>query len=223
VAERKGVRNEQDREAKAAGIVRAARAVVGKRGYAGASVQEIADTAGVAKGTVFLYFSSKETLGLAVLRQVLSEWWEDVDSRLKQLERPGSPSTVAAAVRRSLDGGDELFSWLGMLADVLEVNADPGTVIRFRQELLDGARRLGLQMEAVLPFLKRGEGLEVGLTLHAMMIGIHQITAGRMSGAMPTPELAPFRVDAAGAVGRTLRIQLEGARAVTAQGAAPAT
>lgn len=223
MAEPKRVRNEQHRKAKSDAIVRAARSVVQREGYAGASVQEIAELAGVAKGTVFLYFSSKETLGLAVLRQVLSEWWADVDSRLKRLERPGSPSTVAAAVRRSLDGRDELFSWLGMLSVVLEANADPESVVRFRQELVDGARVLGLEMEAVLPFLKRGEGLEVSLTLHAMMIGIHQVTAGRMSGGMGAPELAPFRVDAAGAVGRTLRVQLEGARAVATLGAAPAT
>ncbi|MGA7238079.1 MAG: TetR/AcrR family transcriptional regulator [Bryobacteraceae bacterium] len=48
-------------------ILDAARAVFSRDGYAASSVEEVAAEAGIAKGTVYLYFSSKEELYLAAL------------------------------------------------------------------------------------------------------------------------------------------------------------
>lgn len=48
-------------------ILDAARAVFSREGYAATSVDEIAAEAGIAKGTVYLYFKSKEELYLAAL------------------------------------------------------------------------------------------------------------------------------------------------------------
>jgi AcrR family transcriptional regulator len=54
-------------ERKRHGILDAARTVFSRQGYAGASVEDVAERAGVAKGTVYLYFKSKEELYLAAL------------------------------------------------------------------------------------------------------------------------------------------------------------
>jgi AcrR family transcriptional regulator len=48
-------------------ILDAALEVLGRKGFAAASMSEIADAAEIAKGTVYLYFSSKEALLHAVL------------------------------------------------------------------------------------------------------------------------------------------------------------
>ena len=50
-------------------ILAAARIVFARHGYGAATVDEIADAAGVAKGTVYLYFPSKRDLFLATLRE----------------------------------------------------------------------------------------------------------------------------------------------------------
>lgn len=49
-------------------ILEAAQRVFAARGFHGARVEEIADRAGVAKGTVFLHFRDKENLLLALVR-----------------------------------------------------------------------------------------------------------------------------------------------------------
>jgi AcrR family transcriptional regulator len=54
-------------------LLDAARRVFAARGYSAATVQDVADAAGVAKGTVYLYFASKEELYLAALRKGLDE------------------------------------------------------------------------------------------------------------------------------------------------------
>ena len=52
-------------------IVEAATRVFANKGYAGASVADIADTAAVGKGTVYEYFSSKEDLFFAVFEDYM--------------------------------------------------------------------------------------------------------------------------------------------------------
>lgn len=56
-------------EFRCAEILEAARRVFGRKGY-GATVDEIAAAAGLAKGTVYLYFPSKREIYLAALRRM---------------------------------------------------------------------------------------------------------------------------------------------------------
>src|SRR3954454_777694 len=48
-------------------ILQAARAVFARQGYANTVVDDIATQAGIAKGTIYLYFPSKEQIYLAAL------------------------------------------------------------------------------------------------------------------------------------------------------------
>src|SRR5262245_44071129 len=55
-------------EFRTAGILEAARAVFAKKGFHETTVDEIADAAGVAKGTVYLYYRSKQDIYFEALR-----------------------------------------------------------------------------------------------------------------------------------------------------------
>jgi TetR/AcrR family fatty acid metabolism transcriptional regulator len=57
-------------EGRGRALLRAALEVVGERGYAGAGVKEIAERAGMAAGTFYLYFPSKEALGQALIEEL---------------------------------------------------------------------------------------------------------------------------------------------------------
>src|SRR6476660_8545742 len=50
-------------------IIAAALTVFGERGLANARLQDIADRAGVSKGTIYLYFPNKEELFREMIRQ----------------------------------------------------------------------------------------------------------------------------------------------------------
>jgi AcrR family transcriptional regulator len=54
-------------ERKKTAILDAARAVFSRKGYADAAVEDVAEEAHIAKGTVYLYFKSKEEMYLAAL------------------------------------------------------------------------------------------------------------------------------------------------------------
>ena len=63
-------------EFRCAEILSAARKVIATRGYSDATVDEIAAAAGIAKGTVYLYYPSKNDIYLAALKQGLLELQE---------------------------------------------------------------------------------------------------------------------------------------------------
>lgn len=57
-------------------ILEAALAVFGEQGLAGARIDDIAERAGISKGTVYLYFASKDDLFREVLRDTFAEMLE---------------------------------------------------------------------------------------------------------------------------------------------------
>lgn len=68
-------------------ILKAAREVFGRHGLAGARLEEVAERAGISKGTIYLYFENKDALFRAVVRETVAP----LESLLRA-ERPGSAS-----------------------------------------------------------------------------------------------------------------------------------
>ena len=58
-------------EFRRAGILKAARKVFARRGYDGATMDDVAEACSIAKGTLYLYFKSKRQIYLGVLKEDL--------------------------------------------------------------------------------------------------------------------------------------------------------
>ncbi len=76
-------RHERRKDARPAELLDAALDLFVEKGYAATRVEEVAKRAGVSKGTLFLYFPSKEDLFKAVVRKNISgrfaEWDQEID------------------------------------------------------------------------------------------------------------------------------------------------
>jgi AcrR family transcriptional regulator len=77
-------------------IIKAALQVFGERGLANARLQDIAERAGVSKGTIYLYFPNKEELFREMIRQTAVAAIE----RAEQAETRGSPTSQLLAYMR---------------------------------------------------------------------------------------------------------------------------
>jgi TetR/AcrR family transcriptional regulator len=77
-------KHERRKEARPAELLAAALDLFVEKGFAATRAEEVAQRAGVSKGTLFLYFSSKEELFKAVVRKNLSaryaEWAVELDN-----------------------------------------------------------------------------------------------------------------------------------------------
>lgn len=81
-------------------LLGAAAAVFARRGFPDADVQEIADSCGVAKGTVYFYFPSKEKLFLAAVDRVMADLRDTVLAAARDV--PDQLDRIAAAIRAFL-------------------------------------------------------------------------------------------------------------------------
>ena len=73
-------------EARPAELVEAALVLFSERGFAATRLDDVAARAGVSKGTVYLYFESKEQLFEAVLRQAVAPNLERVEALIRSFD-----------------------------------------------------------------------------------------------------------------------------------------
>src|SRR5512138_1027390 len=109
----------KEKEVRTAEIEQAARKVFLSRGFQAATIQEIAEEAGVAKGTVYLYYQSKDDLYTALLLPNLEFLNERFGALLAQTEG-GKFRT-----------GEELFRALGDVLVELQ-RRDPEMVVIYQ-------------------------------------------------------------------------------------------
>jgi TetR/AcrR family transcriptional regulator len=82
-------------------LLNAAVRVFDRKGYAGASVREIAEMAGVTKPALYYHFGSKEGLIVAILSQAEQEL---VDAMTRGVARPGTARSRIAALCEDIYG-----------------------------------------------------------------------------------------------------------------------
>lgn len=82
-----GVASKKSRDKNEA-ILEAAVSVIGEYGYHNAPISRIAREAGVADGTVYLYFKNKEDLLISILRQTIGKIVEIIETRWANVHSP---------------------------------------------------------------------------------------------------------------------------------------
>ena len=76
------------KDARPSEIIEAAIEIFGERGFGAARLEDVARRAGVAKGTVFVYFSTKEDLFRAVAQSVLTLHLDRLQAVATGLDKP---------------------------------------------------------------------------------------------------------------------------------------
>lgn len=177
------------------------------------TMAQVADRAGLAKGTLYLYFQTKEALFLALLEDELVAWFAGLDAALEGLAARLTPREAAGVLGRSLDGHPGLIRLLGILHAVLEQNVAPERVSEFKRALLAQTVRTGGLLERRMPYLTVGQGARLLLRANALVVGLQQMAfpAPAAAEAMrQDPALALFEVDFARELEETLAALITG-------------
>jgi TetR/AcrR family fatty acid metabolism transcriptional regulator len=82
-------------------ILRAAVDVFARNGYFNAKVSEIAKAAGVADGTIYLYFDGKEDLLITIFREHTRNYLQSLEREMANVRRPDD--RIRVAIRHHLD------------------------------------------------------------------------------------------------------------------------
>ncbi|HVS31844.1 MAG TPA: TetR/AcrR family transcriptional regulator [Thermoanaerobaculia bacterium] len=82
-------------------ILRAAVDVFARSGYFNAKVSDIAKSAGVADGTIYLYFEGKEDLLITIFREHTRGYLQSLEAHLADVKRP--EDRIRVAIRHHLE------------------------------------------------------------------------------------------------------------------------
>jgi len=188
-------RKEEDKLARREAILEVAARSLGRRQYARVTMAEIAERCGLAKGTLYLYFSTKEELFIAALELELASWFDALAEELLKLGRT-DPHTFGDVVAKSLASRETLVDLLPLLHTVLEQNIDTDTALRFKRMLRDKLVACAAVVEHVLP-LHGGDGVRLLLRTHAMVVGLRQMSdpPPAIAEVLARPELHPLQLD----------------------------
>ncbi len=92
-------RKEVLKEFRTAELLEAARRVFAKKGFDAATVDEIAAAAGVAKGTVYLYYRSKREVYWGALEHGITELHKEIQTRLAAEKTPEDKIRAFIAIK----------------------------------------------------------------------------------------------------------------------------
>ena len=122
---------EESRERTRERLIEAARVAVARHGYAGASIGDIAETAGFTKGAFFSNFDSKDALLLEILRR---HKVEAVEQLRRIMAESAGGGTVSEALERYIDEMVGNREW--MLLDIelqLHAGRTPAFAARYAE------------------------------------------------------------------------------------------
>lgn len=171
---KRAIRNEQKEERRQQ-IIEAAWQLFQERPYEAVNIVDITQRTGIAKGTLFLYFSTKEALFLAVQQQQFIIWFNTIDAQLTTLTPPTSIEQVVSLITQTLNTQPGLTRLFAILHVILERNITQEAANEFKQFLLSRINQTGKLLENCLSFLLEGEGAQTLLYMYALVIGVQHL------------------------------------------------
>ena len=139
-------------------------------------VAEIARAAGLAKGTVYLYFKSKEEIFIALLEDEFAKLFEALAKIIAEL--PTKPRDVARQFARAYSERilvqEDLLPLASLANGVLEQNLPVDVMRSFKAMLATGLATAGQQLEMHFSELEPGGGITLLLQTYALTLGLWQ-------------------------------------------------
>jgi len=170
----KRARSTEQKSARREEILAAAVTLLKEKPFHRIGIAEIAAQAGMAKGTVFLYFKTKEELFFDIASREFANWFDAMDRLFADLCNSGKkPITadVVNALRSILARYPLLPSLSAILHIVLEQNIGYKEARDFKKTLIDRLSRTGALLEQCLPSLWPGQGVKFLLWMYGLIIG----------------------------------------------------
>ncbi|WP_161883054.1 TetR family transcriptional regulator [Deinococcus alpinitundrae] len=169
-------------------ILRAAERLWTTTAYADLSMNQVAREVQLAKGTLYLYFETKEELFLALLSEHYQAWFTKLGALLEE-RRPSQPNDVADVITESLRGFEAMRRLQLLLGSVLERSE---LAVSFRQQVL-------ALMQAAAPRLPYPPDVAMRVLVHtdALCVGWQHLTeeAPAHRTLLLHPELKPLMVN----------------------------
>jgi AcrR family transcriptional regulator len=165
----------QKREANRERILSAARTVFGARGYHSATIEEIADEAGLSNGAIYYNFGSKEELFLALLDARLDERLEHTRQTLAAGASATGERAIDEEARDITRSFKESREWRLLLLEFVAYAArNPSFAVRFK----DHKRRLRSAVAEILKLHLSARGITPPMPIDQLAMVVSGLANG---------------------------------------------
>lgn len=184
-----------DKSERRSAILRAAVGLLKDAPQGAFSVEELARRAGLAKGTVYLYFGTREEVLLAVHAERQQMLFDALETALAAPR--ADIRLITRTVARFVRTHPEFLPLAANCRGMLETNVGPDAAFAYKQAIGIRLAQLGARFEILFPALGRGQGVALLMASYALMIGLWQIssTPECLVAAMERPEMRMFKLD----------------------------
>jgi AcrR family transcriptional regulator len=146
--------------------------------YQSLTMTQIAAEAGIAKGTLFLYFETKEELFLALSWREYEKCFTKIVLELRKYYESSaicSLETFLDILRDTYVNSQDFLRLIAIGSVILEQNVGFESALNFKLMLAKQNEYIGMLLEKIFPFLRQGEGKMLLLQIHAITIGIQHL------------------------------------------------
>lgn len=168
---RQRARQIHEKEGRRQAILRAASEAFEGCDFSNLTMAQIAKRANLGKGTIYIYYNTKEEIFLHLTEAQLLGFFETLDEGLRASRGPLDPDSLTSLVLGAVDSQPQLPKLLSILHTVIEQNVDRLTALKFREFLATRITRSGRHLEHHLSFLAKGEGIELAFQIHCLLLG----------------------------------------------------
>jgi AcrR family transcriptional regulator len=187
----------EDKNERRAAIVEAASGLLRRDPSASFSMEELARRARLAKGTLYLYFGTREEVLLAVHDTQMQELFDALDRALGR--PPVDAATISRGVLDFLKRRPEFFRLSTGCHGALERSISPAASQAHRELVAARLVSIGARIERLYPGMRPGEGATLLKSCYALMLGLWQLAASPLrvphAPQRTVPEPEALRID----------------------------
>ncbi|WP_037493620.1 TetR family transcriptional regulator [Sneathiella glossodoripedis] len=204
--------SEEQKQARRNSVLVAAGDLFLQAGYFEVSMSMIAKKAGIAKGTIYIYFQTKEELFLSLLLSELGEWFENLRDELRKASVPLENNEFVEILRDTFLHRIRLQRLISLMHLILEKNVSYDEAFAFKRELLALMRSTSPLIEKALPYLPENGGNQVLIEFHSLLIGWSHITETSpiVERVQQHPEIQGLKFELEDALFNSLSLVLDG-------------
>lgn len=162
------------KEQRSLAILEAAEALFKSRRGELPRVDDVAKKAKVAKGTVYLYFPSKEAIFLSLLEWRLSEWIDDALAEIASSPTLSVDRLIDALIRYPADNR-VVLDLASFSSALLETNVDEKTALAYKTALAEKLERISTAIAGSNLSITKSDAMDLLLRGYAYMLGLWQL------------------------------------------------
>lgn len=174
MALKKRAYSDEEKQQREQMIIDAAQQLLMEKSFHSINMSEVARTANLAKGTVYLYFQTKEELFLTLFERQFAQWLEDVETQLNKLTSPAPKEAVVDILVQTISQNRQLVRMAALTNIIFEHNISYEKARAYKLLLHEQVIHLGAILDSLLN-LDPPSGIQLMYRIYVFVIGLENI------------------------------------------------